>query len=95
MVTIMIASSCDSNHQSTKESLIQVNFTIPWSRDELLPLHHGAERHGVHGVEGAIGIGSGSVSSPILAIHGSVLCISCFSAALWRDRIRGRFYSRL
>jgi hypothetical protein len=61
---------------------------------ELLPLHHVPEGDGVDGVEGATGSGSGCVSSPILAVYRSVLCISCFTAAPSQNRPRGPFYSQ-
>jgi hypothetical protein len=57
-----ISSSCDSNQQSTRESLIQVTSIIPQSKSELLPLYHGAEGDGVDGFEGATRSGSSIIS---------------------------------
>jgi hypothetical protein len=58
---------------------------------ELLPLHHVAEGDGV---EGATRNNSGNISSPILAVFISVLCIMCFSTALSLNRPRVPLYSR-
>jgi hypothetical protein len=85
----MICSSCDSNHQGTIESLIQVTSTILESRGELIPLHYVVQGDGVDGVEGASRSGSGTVFPLILAVCKSVLCILCFSAPSWNRQAWG------
>jgi hypothetical protein len=82
----MIGNSCDSNLWSTRESLIQVTFTIPMSRGELLPFHHVVEGDGVDGIEGATESGSSSVSPPILEVCRSAFCILCFSTTPSQNR---------
>jgi hypothetical protein len=93
MVAIMIGSSCDSNHQNTRESFIQVTSTIPQSGDELLPLYPDVEEDGVDIVKGASEAAL-IAPRPLSLLYVDPYCVFHVSPPPHRESTRGRVYNR-